>query len=135
MVVDFSNLELNKLSPIYMQIIRFVKMGILSNTIPIGAEMPSRRVLSALLSVNPNTIQKAYKQLEEERLLLSFAGSKSLIDYRKEQLIKIREELVIDETHRYISSIKGMGMSLEETNHLISHLWDVERGGESNEKL
>lgn len=135
MVVDFSNLELNKLSPIYMQIIRFVKMGILSNTIPIGAEMPSRRVLSALLSVNPNTIQKAYKQLEEERLLLSFAGSKSLIDYRKEQLIKIREELVIDETHRYISSIKGMGMSLEEANHLISHLWDLERGGEGNEKL
>lgn len=135
MVVDFSNLELNKLSPIYMQIIRFVKMGILSNTIPIGAEMPSRRVLSALLSVNPNTIQKAYKQLEEERLLLSFAGSKSLIDYRKEQLTKIREELVIDETHRYISSIKGMGMSLEEANHLISHLWDVERGGEGNEKL
>lgn len=135
MVVDFSNLELNKLSPIYMQIIRFVKMGILSNTIPIGAEMPSRRVLSALLSVNPNTIQKAYKQLEEERLLLSFAGSKSLIDYRKEQLTKIREELVIDETHRYISSIKGMGMSLEEANHLISHLWDVEREGEGNEKL
>lgn len=128
MVVDFSNLELNKLSPIYMQIIRFVKMGILSHTIPIGAEMPSRRVLSALLSVNPNTIQKAYKQLEEENLLLSFAGSKSLIDYKKEQLIQIREELVIDETHRYISSIKGMGMSLEEANHLISQLWEVERG-------
>lgn len=135
MVVDFSNLELNKLSPIYMQIIRFVKMGILSHTIPIGAEMPSRRVLSALLSVNPNTIQKAYRQLEEEKLLLSFAGSKSLIDYKKEQLIQIREELVIDETHRYISSIKGMGMSLEEANHLISQLWEVERGGEGNEKL
>ena len=47
--------------PIYQQIIRYVKQGIAAGTIRDGEELPSRRVLSALLAVNPNTVQKAYR--------------------------------------------------------------------------
>ena len=47
--------------PIYQQIVKHIKSGIVSGTIISGDEVPSRRVLSALLGVNPNTIQKAYK--------------------------------------------------------------------------
>ena len=41
--------------PIYQQIIRYVKQGIAAGTIRDGEELPSRRVVSALLAVNPNT--------------------------------------------------------------------------------
>ena len=51
--------------PIYQQIIRYVKQGIAAGTIRDGEELPSRRVLSALLAVNPNTVQKAYRMMEE----------------------------------------------------------------------
>ena len=47
--------------PIYLQIVKHIKSGIVSGTVVNGDEVPSRRVLSALLGVNPNTIQKAYK--------------------------------------------------------------------------
>ena len=51
--------------PIYLQIVGYIKRGIVAGTIGNGAEMPSRRMLSALLGVNPNTVQKSYAMLEE----------------------------------------------------------------------
>lgn len=135
-IVDFTKLELNKLSPIYLQIVRFIKMGIVSNTIENGDEMPSRRVLSTMLSVNPNTVQKAYKQLEEEKLLISYAGSKSIVRFYEEQVRKIKEELIIDETYHYIQSIKGMGIHLTEVKALIEELWNKEfKGEEESESI
>ena len=46
-------------TPVYLQIIRYIKRGAVAGTIRDGDELPSRRVLSALLGVNPNTVQKA----------------------------------------------------------------------------
>ena len=54
--------------PIYLQIIKYLKQGIVSGAVADGDELPSRRVLSATLGVNPNTVQKACRMLEEEGL-------------------------------------------------------------------
>ncbi len=60
--------------PIYLQIVKHIKSGIVSGTVVNGDEVPSRRVLSALLGVNPNTIQKAYKMLEDDGFIQSVSG-------------------------------------------------------------
>ena len=83
-MVSFEQLVFDESSPIYMQIIRFVKQKIAAGVIQDKEEMPSRRVLSALLGVNPNTIQKAYRILEEEGILCSHSGVKSYIDLNAE---------------------------------------------------
>ena len=70
--------------PIYQQIIRYVKQGIAAGTIRDGEELPSRRVLSALLGVNPNTVQKAYRLLEEEGLIQSRSGAKAVWCWKRE---------------------------------------------------
>ena len=70
-MLSFSHLSLADGVPIYQQILRYVKLGIAGGTIAHGEELPSRRVVSALLGVNPNTVQKAYRLLEEEGLILS----------------------------------------------------------------
>ena len=44
-------------TPIYLQIIDFIKGGLAAGTIVYGDELPSRRVLSAILGINPNTVQ------------------------------------------------------------------------------
>ena len=64
-MISFEEFILEDDSPIYMQIIRYIKQGIAAGTIGDQEEAPSRRVLSALLGVNPNTIQKAYRILED----------------------------------------------------------------------
>ena len=86
--------------PIYQQIIRYVKQGIAAGTIRDGEELPSRRVLSALLAVNPNTVQKAFKQLEDEGLVTSRAGAKSCIQVTPEQIAALRRALLDPLDHR-----------------------------------
>lgn len=73
-MITFEDFILQDDSPIYWQIIRYVKQGIVSGAIENGEEMISRRALSALLGVNPNTIQKAYHTLEEEGNQVSSRG-------------------------------------------------------------
>lgn len=123
MVVDFSTLKLNEDSPIYMQIIRHFKMEIIAFNVKNGDELPSRRLLSNLLGVNPNTIQKAYRQLEDEEIVVSYAGSKSIVtlDFQKEEAI--REEMILKETTQFIQSIQKMGISLTEASHMLVRLW------------
>jgi GntR family transcriptional regulator len=60
-LISFAELVLGAGMPIYLQIILYIKRGMAAGTIQNGDEMPSSRVLSALLVVNPNTIQKAYR--------------------------------------------------------------------------
>ncbi|MBQ9767543.1 MAG: GntR family transcriptional regulator [Lachnospiraceae bacterium] len=88
-----------------------------------GDELPSRRVLSAMLEVNPNTIQKAYRLMEEEGLLVSFAGSKSLLQFDESLVDKYRRELLVVEAERYIEEVKKMGLTKEEAADLIKERW------------
>ena len=123
MVVDFSELKLNEESPIYMQIVRFVKIKMVNRQVQDGDELPSRRVLSAILEVNPNTVQKAYRLMEEEGILVSFAGSKSLLQFNEVLIDKYRKELLAAEAKKYIEEVKKMGLTSEEALGLIKENW------------
>ena len=124
MVVDFSELKLNEESPIYMQIVRFVKIKMINRQVRDGDELPSRRVLSAVLEVNPNTIQKAYRLMEEEGILVSFAGSKSLLRFDERLTDKYRKELLVVEAEKYIEEVKKMGLTEVEATALIKENWE-----------
>ena len=128
MIVDFRDLKLNDEAPIYLQIIRYIKMGIVAGTFSSEDELPSRRILSARLKVNPNTVQKAYSYLEEERLLISYPGAKSILTVTKEQRAQIREELIHREALNYIRSAQQMGFSQSRAEQFIQLLW--EKAGE-----
>ena len=123
-MVDFTHLKLNDLFPIYIQIIRFVKIEMISNRVNNGEEMPSRRMLSAILGVNPNTVQKAYKEMEDEGILVSYAGSKSVLRFDAAKLEAIRQDFIMKETSAYIEVVKQMGLELTQANQLIERLWE-----------
>ena len=129
-MVSFEQLVLNDRSPIYLQIVRFVQRGIISGAIQNQEELPSRRVLSSLLSVNPNTVQRAYKIMEDEGLIESRTGSKSCISITEDRLVRIRKQLVTEEIRSAITIFKQMGLSRQETLDQINALWDI-AGGEN----
>ncbi len=129
-MVSFEQLVLNDRSPIYLQIVRFVQRGIISGAIQNQEELPSRRVLSSLLSVNPNTVQRAYKIMEDEGLIESRTGAKSCISITEDQLVRIRKQLVTEEIRSAITIFKQMGLSRQETLDQINALWDI-AGGEN----
>ncbi len=110
--------------PIYLQIVKHIKSGIVSGTIVSGDEVPSRRVLSALLSVNPNTIQKAYKMLEEDGLMESHSGAKSYMFFDETTVASVRKQLLENDATSIISSLKQMGLNKEEALRLIETHWE-----------
>lgn len=110
--------------PIYQQIVLFVKRNISSKAIKNGDELPSRRVLSALLGVNPNTIQKAYKILEDEGLIQSSTGTKSIIVVSESKRKIILTELTQAEAEVAVRTLKEIGITKKEALELISNLWN-----------
>jgi GntR family transcriptional regulator len=111
-------------TPIYLQIMRHIKSGIVAGSVKNGDELPSRRVLSSLLGVNPNTIQKAYKLLEDEGVIESHPGAKSYISVSGEKMESIHRELVEGEARSAVISVKKMGIGKDEALSLFSRLWD-----------
>ncbi|MBQ8625723.1 MAG: GntR family transcriptional regulator [Agathobacter sp.] len=125
-MISFDNFIMMDGSPIYLQILLYIKRGIIAGIICDGDELPSRRVLSALLGVNPNTVQKAYKLLEDEGLIQSRTGAKSYVVVTEQKLQEIREELLEEDALDAVRSLKLMGVSREEAHNLIDKYWDME---------
>ncbi|NCB51176.1 MAG: GntR family transcriptional regulator [Clostridia bacterium] len=123
-MITFENFFIEDGSPIYMQIIRHIKRGVVAGTIQNLDEMPSRRVLSARLGVNPNTVQKAYRMLEEEHIIESHSGAKSYVMISGAQVGKIREQLLESSAQATIRDMKQMGVSKEAAIDLIDRLWE-----------
>ncbi len=125
-MISFDGFRPEDGSPIYLQIIRFVKQGIVSGEIADGDELPSRRVLSAMLGLNPNTVQKACRLLEEEGLLESRAGAKSCVSVTDELRERVRSELVRSDALAAASAFKRMGVPLEEALELVRRAYEEE---------
>lgn len=123
-MVSFDDLVLLDGMPIYQQILRHVKLGIAGGTIAPGDALPSRRVLSALLGVNPNTVQKAYRLLEEEGLIQSRSGAKSCVAADEAARARVRGDLLREEAQSVVAAMKRMGLSKEAALELIAQHWE-----------
>ncbi len=123
-MITFDNFVIEDDAPIYLQIIRFIKRGIVAGIIQDKDEVPSRRMLSALLGVNPNTIQKAYHLLEEEGIMVSQTGAKSFVTIKEVDIQRIRMELLNKETKLWVNAMREMKVSKEEASELFNQIWE-----------
>ena len=121
---SLDGLRLGDGGPIYQQIVRYLQRGLAAGTICAGDELPSRRVLSARLGVNPNTVQKAYRLLEEAGLIASHAGAKSFVSAGPAEIEAVRAQLLTEEARRLVEALRQTGASREEAMALLGRLWD-----------
>ncbi len=129
-MISFEEFILEDDGPIYLQIIKYIKQGIAAGTIGNQEEVPSRRALSTLLGVNPNTIQKAYHMLEEEGIIVSRSGARSYTCVDRDTIERIRQELLISDTTVWVKAMKQLGVSREAAFSLAVQLWNDEVGGD-----
>lgn len=125
-MIAFDDFKASGGMPIYLQILSYVKRGIIAGTIVDGDELPSRRVLSARLGINPNTVQKAFKTLEDEGLIQSRAGAKSSISVTLEVIERLKEEVLMEDVRNVTSALKQMGITRDEAKNLIEKYWEDE---------
>ena len=123
-MIDFGAFRAEDGTRIYLQIIKYLKQGVVSGGVAEGDELPSRRVLSALLGLNPNTVQKACRMLEEEGLLVSHAGAKSCVRVTPELRERVRAELIRSDAVAAASAFRRMGVPLEEAIELVKRAYE-----------
>ncbi len=108
--------------PIYEQVRDGFRQLILSEALPADTKMPSVRELAASLAINPNTIQRAYRELEAEGYICSVPGKGSFVRERSEAAAARKTEL-LEQLEALGRELKLLGVSEEE-------LLTVLKGGE-----
>ncbi len=126
-MLTFSDFPREGEGPVYLRLVRYVRAGVASGAVRDGDELPSRRVVSALLGVNPNTVQRAYRTLEEEGLVVSRSGAKSCVSVTPEALAALRLRLQREELEKTVLALRRSGMDRDEALELFGRLWDEAR--------
>lgn len=111
--------------PIYEQIKDGLRKLVISNSFVANEKLPSVREMASRLAINPNTIQKAYKELETEGYIYTIAGKGSFVTERKEVLGTRNEEL-LEEFDNVVEELLFLSVNKEELKQRI----DVLAGGE-----
>ncbi len=103
----------NDKRPIYEQIVDYFKEMILKGVYTTDMQLPSVRSLAVENSINPNTIQKAYTELERQNFIYSVKGRGSFVA-PVERLINYRREEMWQELRKLIKDASILGISREE---------------------
>lgn len=123
MTVKFNNRD-----PVYVQVIRHFKEQIAKGYFEPGQEIPSRRELANQLKINPNTAQRAYKEMEEQGLIYTEGNMPSCITKDEAVLKSVREELIIEAVDLFLGSIQSINVPLSEVLELVKKKHDAESG-------
>ncbi len=102
-------------TPIYEQIELGVKELILKGALKSGEKLPSVRELSSILTINPNTISKAYGELEREGIIETLRGKGTFIsDNFKRKVDENKMEYILKELKKLILEANYSGIGRED---------------------
>ena len=118
-VEDWSAVVFNNRDPVYLQVVRHFKEQIVTGRITAGQVIPSRRELAAIVKINPNTAQRAYKEMEEQRLIVTDGNSPSHITRDEAVLQGIRSELLSEAIDAFVISIQKIEVPVDELLELV----------------
>jgi GntR family transcriptional regulator len=108
--------------PVYRQIIRQIENAVISGRMTEGDRLPTIRALAVELKINPNTIAKAYSELEIRGILSTQVGSGTFISNEKHNLKEnVRENKIKALLERFSREMTELGLS---KNEIIEKLSD-----------
>lgn len=113
LIIDYQDTR-----PIYEQIVDKFQKLILSGVLPPHERMPSVRNLAMELSINPNTIQKAYERLEQKGFIYTVKGKGGFVAFN-ESLVEHKKEEIAGKLTAILAEAEDIGMSREEIIALI----------------
>ena len=99
--------------PIYVQIMDDLRQQIALGVLPPGEKLPSVRELAAQLSINPNTIQRAYRQLEMEGWICTVAG-KGCFACEKPSQAREEEDQLMEQFTQTARQLLALGHTRQE---------------------
>ena len=108
--------------PIYIQLVEKLRMEIISGKLKPGEKIPSVREFAIIVRVNPNTMQKALVQLEDEGLIFTERTNGKFVTENKELIEKIKKELAVENVKKYLKDMEDLGINCEEAFAYLQEL-------------
>lgn len=107
--------------PIYLQIINTIKQQIVSGELKPGDRFVSVREMAENLSVNPNTVQRAYQELEREGVSETRRGMGSFIVEREDLISELKSEMARKIMENFIEGMRALGFSDTAMQETLEH--------------
>ncbi|EDL65851.1 GntR family transcriptional regulator [Bacillus sp. SG-1] len=124
-------LDLRSRKPIYEQLVEKLKELIINEILKADEQLPSVRTLAGELTINPNTIQKAYRELENQGYIYSVKGRGSFVNPAAHTQNSEKMKNVISELEKLIAEGMYLGISSAEIIELIKKIEQKVGGGDS----
>ena len=109
----------NNSVPIYLQIVSEIKKQIVSGKLIAGERIPSVRELALTYKVNPNTMQKALIELEENGLIKTERTNGKFVTEDENIINKIKNDYADNLTQNYLSEMISLGITKQEIKERI----------------
>lgn len=106
--------DLDPSRPIYQQIIDTIKRSVVRGELAPGERIPSQRELAQEAKVNPNTVQRAYREMEQSGLVETLRGMGTFIGRDPALLARLRQEMASEAVERFIQDMRALGLTNEE---------------------
>jgi len=117
------NLDLKSKVPIYIQIRDQLRLLIATGELNEGAQMPPVRDLASDLLINPNTVTKAYHELEHENFIHTRRGMGTFVSSRTESRENaVEKSLAPDLAREFVTRMLDMGLTSEEIRKYVDEM-------------
>lgn len=109
--------------PFYRQITLQVEMAIADGRLAAGAQLPTVRGLAVDLQINPNTVAKAYSELEIRGIVTTQQGSGTFVSGKTVKLTDVeREQVLLRLVQSFLASVSSYGFTLDEVVDYLTGL-------------
>ncbi|MEG1255321.1 GntR family transcriptional regulator [Clostridium sp.] len=117
--MNINDFEFNNNEPIYFQIIEFIRRTIATGDLKPGDKLPSVREMSSSLGVNPNTLQRAYGELERLGITYTKRGMGSFVNEGKENPDELQDKMGKEIAAKFLKDMNAIGISKKEALKII----------------
>lgn len=118
--------ELNSDRPIYTQILEIIQTRIISGIYKPGEKLPSVRELAAQANVNPNTMQKAFAELEKSGLITTQRGSGRSVTEDTIMIEQVQKQIAVLQIKNFFEKMKKLGY---DNDHILKLVEETIEGG------
>lgn len=112
--------------PIYMQLADLLKKQIVRGQLRPGDKLPSVRELAIQYTVNPNTVQRTYRELEQDGVVEVRRGQGTFVIRDDGITHRLRETLKQEYVTTFVQHMREMGFSLQEVKESMQRMWEEE---------
>lgn len=122
-------LDLRSRIPIYEQLMERIKEMIIAEVLTADEQLPSVRSLAQQLTINPNTIQKAYRELEHQGYVYTVQGRGNFVAPVMEKMQKEKKEALLQQLKKLMAEAFFLGMDKKDVLEIMDEVEEQLGGG------